>query len=92
MGIIKGEMIRYLRNTSSERLWTLKTRFLYQKMARRGYSKSQILEAMEYVSLMERKKYLDDFKPKEFSRDAFVLCQYHSQPEQAWKAVKNLLP
>lgn len=88
-GIIKGEMIRYLRNTSSERLWTLKTRFLYEKLAERGYSRSQLQEAMQYVSFMERGKYLGDFTPKELSSDAFVVCQYHSQLTKAWKALKK---
>lgn len=88
-GIIKGEMIRYLRNTSSRRLWTFKTRFFYQKMAERYYSRSEMQEAMEYASFEERGKYLANYEPKPFQPDAFVVYQYHPQLRKASKALEK---
>lgn len=75
--MIKGEAIRYIRNSSSEIEYEKKLDFFITKLLERGYEKSEILDCLTEISYKRRKFYLEDVQkdqkdiPLVFSTDYF---------------------
>lgn len=86
-GIIKGELIRYLRNTSSERLWTLRVVRFFRMLTHREYSGKQAREALRYVSYKDRPKYLGTWDTPSFDPGNFVVAKYHRHAKNCWTKV-----
>ena len=75
-GMIKGEAIRYIRNSSSEKEYKHKLDFFIQKLTLRGYEKSYVLDCLLDISYNQRNTYLEDVEktkdiPLVFSTDYF---------------------
>jgi hypothetical protein len=63
-GMIKGEAIRYIRNSSSETEYKHKLDFFTTKLQERGYKKSEVLDCLADISYKRRNVYLEDIKKK----------------------------
>lgn len=76
-GMIKGEAIRYIRNSSSESEYRHKLDFFISKLLLRGYKKSEVLNSLSDISYNRRNIYLEDVPkttgniPLVFSTDFF---------------------
>ncbi len=76
-GMIKGEAIRYIRNSSSESEYQHKLDFFISKLINRGYEKSEVLNCLTDISYNRRNIYLEDVPknkgniPLVFSTDYF---------------------
>jgi hypothetical protein len=57
-GIIKGEMILFLRNTSNEKVWLRKITFLFTMLNQRGYTARWLRQARQFVTFTDRDRYL----------------------------------
>ena len=57
-GIVKGEIIRFLRNTSDHETWTRKVKMLFNMLIQRGYTKSILKNAIKDIKYENRYKYL----------------------------------
>lgn len=90
-GIVKGEMIRYLRNTSDEKTWKTKVAFLFRMLAQRGYTGKYLRTAMDYVSYSDRAKFLEKRDRPEPDIGAFIKCLYHPQIRTYWRHLENLI-
>lgn len=53
---VKGEMIRFIRNTNSKEIWERKVAFLFGKLLRRSYSGKHLGEAIPFVSYIDQEK------------------------------------
>jgi hypothetical protein len=76
-GMVKGEAIRYIRNSSSEYEYKHKLDFFISKLLIRGYEKSEVLNCLSDISYNRRNIYLEDVPknpgniPLVFSTDYF---------------------
>ena len=71
-GMIKGEDIRYIRNSSSESEYNQKLDFFTSKLLQRGYEKSEVLNCLSDISYKRRNIYLEDV-PKDHGNIPLVL-------------------
>jgi len=74
--MIKGEAIRYIRNSSLEKEYEHKLNSFISKLLMRGYEKSEVLDCLTDISYKRRNIYLEDVKhsndiPLVFSTDYF---------------------
>lgn len=87
-GVVKGEMIRYLRNTSDERTWKAKVNHLFKMLAQRGYTGKYLRAALDYVSYRDRAKYLEKRTRKPFELDSLVKCIFHPRMRSYWRQLE----
>lgn len=82
-GIMKGELICYLRNTSSHYEWFQKVKFLFSKLSEKGYTRKWLLEEFKYVKFKDQDKY---FKPKrsEKSAPSFGITIFQPDFKKRW--------
>ena len=59
-GMVKGEAIRYIRNSSSETEYEQKLDFFISKLLTRGYKKSEVLNCLADISYKRQNIYLED--------------------------------
>ena len=57
-GIIKGEIIRFLRSTSDELTWLHKIKFLITMFIQRGYPYHAVHAAVRAIKFADRDRYL----------------------------------
>ena len=76
-GMVKGEAIRYIRNSSSETEYEQKLDFFISKLLTRGYKKFEVLNGLADISYKRRNIYLEDV-PKMTNEIPLVFCTHHS--------------
>ena len=89
-GMIKGEAIRYIRNSSSEAEYKHKLDFFISKLLTRGYKKSEVLSCLADISYKRRNIYLEDV-PKIPYEIPLVFCTHHFPQRSNAKIKKALL-
>ena len=89
-GMIKGEAIRYIRNSSSETEYRHKLDFFISKLLTRGYKKSDVLSCLADISYKRRNVYLEDV-PKNPNEIPLVFCTHHFPQRSNAKIKKALL-
>ena len=75
-GMVKGEAIRYIRNSSSETEYEQKLDFFISKLLTRGYKKFEVLNGLADISYKRRNIYLEDV-PKMTNEIPLVFCTHH---------------
>ena len=75
-GMVKGEAIRYIRNSSSETEYEQKLDFFISKLLTRGYNKFEVLNGLADISYKRRNIYLEDV-PKMTNEIPLVFCTHH---------------
>ena len=75
-GMVKGEAIRYIRNSSSETEYEQKLDFFNSKLLTKGYKKSVVLICLADISYKRRNIYLEDV-PKMTNEIPLVFCAHH---------------
>lgn len=86
-GIVKGELIRFLRNTSSEHVWNVKIQFLLQKLSQRGYGGHTLRQAVSAIKFSDRPRFLDWATPKGVDLGEFVVLPYHPTAKPLWRSL-----
>lgn len=84
-GVVKGELIRYLRNTTDERTWKAKVAHLFRMLAHRGYTGKYLRAALDYVSYRDRAKYLERAEREPPDLGSLVKCRFHPQMKKYWR-------
>ena len=87
--MIKGEAIRYIRNSSSETEYEHKLDFFISKLLTRGYKKSEVLTCLADISYKRRNVYLEDV-PKISNEIPLVFCTHHF-PHRSNAQIKKAL-
>ena len=87
-GMIKGEAIRYIRNSSSFDEYQHKLDFFISKLITRGYKKSDVLSCLAGISYNRRNIYLEDV-PK-INEIPLVFCTHHF-PQRSNAQIKKAL-
>lgn len=88
-GIVKGELIRFLRNTSDKHTWMLKIGMLFQMFTQRGYSAAHLRKAFASIKFEDRSRYLLEIPYRQFEPLPFVVAPYHPGTRATWRAVKK---
>ena len=88
-GMVKGEAIRYIRNSSSETEYEQKIDFFISKLLTRGYKKSDVLNCFADISYKRRNIYLEDV-PKMKNEIPLVFCT-HRFPQRSNAQIKKAL-
>ena len=88
-GMIKGEALRYIRNSSSETEYTHKLDFFISKLLTRGYEKSEVLKCLAGISYKRRNVYLEEV-PKISNEIPLVFCT-HYFPQRSSAKIKQAL-
>ena len=89
LGMVKGEAIRYIRNSSSETEYEQKLDFFISKLLTRGYKKSEVLTCLADISYKRRNIYLEDV-PKNSNEIPLVFCTHHF-PQRRNAQIKKAL-
>ena len=89
-GMVKGEAIRYIRNSSSETEYEHKLDFFTTKLQERGYKKSEVLDCLADISYKRRNVYLEDI-PKTSNEIPLVFCTHYFPQRNNAKIKKALL-
>jgi len=89
VGMIKGEAIRYIRNSSSETEYRHKLDFFISKLIARGYKESEVLSCLADISYKRRNIYLEDV-PKNKQDIPLVFCT-HYFPQRSNAKIKQAL-
>ena len=89
-GMVKGEAIRYIRNSSSETEYEHKLDFFISKLLTRGYKKPEVLACLADISYNRRNIYLEDV-PKTRDEIPLVFCTHHFPQRGNAKIKKALL-
>lgn len=90
-GIVKGELIRYLRNTSSQEVWVRKAKFLFGKLKQRGYSDTILHEAFDKIHFKDRNKYVFGKPPLKKPIEPFIVAPYNPHLRRSWRGLVKLL-
>ena len=88
-GMVKGEAIRYIRNSSSETEYEKKIDILISKPLTRGYKISEVLNCLADISDKRRNIYLEDV-PKMKNEIPLVFCTHHF-PQRSNAQIKKAL-
>ena len=89
-GMIKGEAIRYIRNSSSEAEYERKLDFFISKLLIRGYKKQEVLPCLADIPYKRRYVYLEDV-PKNSSEIPLVFCTHYFPQRSNVKIKKAFL-
>ena len=90
-GLVKGELIRFLRNTSSEKVWNEQVKFLFSKLSERGYTAKWLRQAFQVIKFKDRLKYLQEGTPKARIPEAYIKTGYHHRFKKRWKGLHKWL-
>ena len=88
-GMVKGEAIRYIRNSSSDTEYEKKIDIFISKPLTRGYKKSEVLNCLADISYKRRNIYLEDV-PKMKNEIPLVFCTHHF-PQRSNAQIKKAL-
>lgn len=86
-GVVKGEMIRFLRNTSDVFRWKDKVKFLMHKLAQRGYSAKTLREAALSIRFKDRSRYLQTADVRTYDPGDFIVLPFHPSAKPLWRAI-----
>jgi len=91
-GIIIGEAIRTLRNSSSKLEWLKALRYIFKGLLARGYKPSFIQKAWKTVRWEERESYINNRSTKEKPTGALVFTSFHPKTKACWKLITTKYP
>lgn len=81
-GFIKGELIRYVRNSSEEKDFKIIRSKFNNRLRRRGYPKKYIQQQFRSINYADRPSFIFNPKPKDTETIPFVLCLRHSDRQR----------
>lgn len=84
-GIIRGEAIRTLRNTSDKSDWLKALRHIFKGLMARGYDPKEIKKKWKTVRFEDRDKYINFETKKQRPRGLLVKTSFHPKTKQWWK-------
>jgi hypothetical protein len=92
LGIIKGEAIRCLRNTSREADWLEAMTWIFKGLKSRGYSPAAIKSQFKSIRFADRDRYIMTTSAKRKPTGTTVFTQYNSHVHAWWRYMCTLLP
>ena len=84
-GIVRGEAIRTLRNTSSKTEWLKALNHIFKGLMARGYSPKAIKDRWKSVRFEERDWYITCSTPKSCPEGVIVRTSYNPKTQAIWK-------
>lgn len=91
-GVIKGEAIRCLRNTSDKAQWLTAMSWIFKGLRQRGFSGRMIQQKFRHIRFDDRTKYLnnerDDTKPKR----TMIMTQFNNETRHHWRKLMTKYP
>jgi hypothetical protein len=86
MGIIKGEAIRTLRNSSSYETWLDSMNWIFKGLLARGYRPADIQKQFATIRFAARENYIEHGSCREKQPPtSFILCQYYPRTAVHWR-------
>lgn len=87
IGIAKGELIRFLRNTTCEATWIDKGKFLRRMLVQRGYRRSWLRKAFNDIKFSQRASYLQPIEHASPALEPRLSIPYHPRLRPTWRAL-----
>lgn len=91
-GIVIGEAIRCLRNTSSKENWLNALHFIFKGLLARGYNGTLIQKQWKKVRFEDRHRYLSETTTKKRPVGFLVKATFHPDTNRHWKEIVNKFP
>lgn len=91
-GIIKGEAIRCLRNTSSKALWLASLRIIFKGLRLRGFSGKLISQKWKCIKFEDREKYIFDTPARKLPAKPMVMTRYNNKTKYLWRRMLKKHP
>jgi len=91
-GIVKGEAIRCLRNSSDKTTWLESLNKIFKGLIQRGYKPTLIKKEWKKVRFHQREQYLIN-KEETYNRKGLIIkTRYHEQLHNIWKNIIQKRP
>ena len=91
-GMIKGEAIRCLRNSSDKAHWLQALRKIYSGMMDRGFNARTIKKELKKVRFEDREKYILETTEKSYLKRRMVMTNYHRDLKPTWRRLLSRNP
>lgn len=91
-GIVKGEAIRCLRNTSNRGQWLQALNLIFKGLMRRGYKPSIIKQQWKKVRFEDREKYIFFLTDHNRPKGDIVKTKFHPRLRSRWTSIVKRLP
>lgn len=91
-GIIKGESIRTLRNSTDKAAWLNALRFIFKGLMARGYPPSLIEKAWKGIRWEDREYYIRCRTRKDAPKGTLLFTRYHPQTRLHWRKLMSKVP
>lgn len=91
-GIVTGEAIRTLRNSSSKLEWLKALRFVFKGLLSRGHKPQHIQEKWKKIKFEDRNKFLNNTLKRNKPKGPIVLTTYHPHTRIIWESLLKRYP
>lgn len=91
-GVVKGEAIRCLRNTSDKTNWLCGLRLIFNGLKARGYNPSIIKRKWKEVRFEDREKYIFHHSTATPPPGETIFVRYHAESKTKWKRLLKKEP
>lgn len=91
-GVVKGEAIRCLRNTSDKANWLRALRLVFNGLRARGYNPSVIKRKWREVRYEDREKYVFNSTTASTPLGKTIFVRYHAESKSKWKRLLRKEP
>lgn len=92
VGVIRGEAIRLLRNSSDKTAWLNSLSTIFKGLMSRGYTPSQIKTQWSKIRFKDRNEFIFLSRPREKPHGTLVLTRYHPRIRVEWKLLLEKYP
>ena len=91
-GIVVGEAIRTLRNTSDKEEWLKAMAYIFKGLIQRGYEPTKIKQKWKRIKFEDRDKYIYTNTTRERPEKDTVLTWFNDETYKHWKLLLNKHP
>lgn len=92
IGVIRGEAIRLLRNSSDKESWLNSLSIIFKGLMSRGYTASQIKTQWRKVRFQDREKFVFFSRMRDKPAGTLVLTRFHPRAKAEWKLLLAKYP
>lgn len=88
---VKGELIRYLRNTSDQETWIRKVSWLFKMLKQRGYLNRCLHQALQSMYFKDRAKYMSASTAAKPPMEDAIIVPYNPNARKACRNTRSYM-
>ena len=92
LGVIRGEAIRLLRNSSDKTVWLEALEKVFKGLMARGYQPAMIQREWKRIRFEEREDFISKDSTRQKPEGTMVLTRFHPRLRETWKQLLGKYP